>query len=380
MDFAFTDEQQAFGKTAREWAQREFAPIARDCDEKERYPSELVPKAAAMGFLGMTVPEAYGGPGFGLQDVYPVIEAFAAADPGVGTAMLMTDFGSELIKALGPEPMKQEVLPRLPAGEAILALAITEPQAGSDVAAIQTRARLEGDEWVLSGQKTFISNGTVASHAIIVARTEDESDPHRNLSTFLVPTGLDGFRAVKLKGKMGLRATDTAELFLDDVRVPVDNVIGRRGDGFRQVMQVLNQTRVLVASQATGIAQGAFERALAYATQRKTFGRPIAAHQAIQFKLAEMHTRIEAARQLSLKAAWHADTHRPDAAASSAAKWFAGQTAVWCADEAVQVFGGTGYFQDADVERFYRDAKVTEIYEGTKEIHKMIIARQLLSH
>ncbi len=378
MDFAFTDEQRAFGQTAREWARREFGPIARECDEHERYPSELIPKAAEMGFLGMTVPEEFGGPGLGLVDVFPVIDGFMRTDPGLGTAVLTTDFGSELVKGLASDPVKEALLPMLPRGEAVLALAITEPQAGSDVAAIQTTAEREGDEWVLGGQKTFITNGTIATHGLIVARTEDHPDPHRNLSTFMVPTASDGFRQAKLKGKMGQRAADTGEMFMDGVRVPDDHLIGRRGDGFRQVMQVLNQTRVLVASQATAIAQGALDRALEYATQRRAFGKPIANFQAIQFKLAEMQTRVEASRQLSLKAAWHADTHQPDPVASSMAKWFAGQTAVWCADEAVQIFGGTGYFRGTDVERFYRDAKATDIYEGTKEVHKLIIARQML--
>ncbi len=378
MDFAFTDEQKAFGQTAREWARREFGPIARECDDQERYPAELIPKAADMGFLGMTIPEQYGGPALGLVDIYPVIEGFMRTDPGLGTAVLTTDFGSELVKGLATDAVKDDLLPLIPRGKAVLALAITEPQAGSDVAGIQTSATREGDEWVLGGQKTFITNGTVASHAVIVARTEEHADPHRNLSTFMVPTASDGFRQAKLSGKMGQRAADTGEMFMDGVRIPDDHLIGRRGDGFRQIMQVLNQTRVLVASQATAIAQGALDRALEYATQRKAFGRPIANFQAIQFKLAEMQTRVEASRQLSLKAAWYADTDRPDPVASSMAKWFAGQTAVWCADEAVQIYGGTGYFRGADVERFYRDAKATDIYEGTKEVHKMIIARQML--
>ncbi|HEV8361004.1 MAG TPA: acyl-CoA dehydrogenase family protein [Candidatus Thermoplasmatota archaeon] len=379
MDFGFTEEQQAIRKTAREFAEQHFPPIAMECDANERFPRELVPKLAALGFLGISLDPKYGGAGLGVVEQSLVMEEFARVDGGIAVAVWSTAFGSEILQALGSDALKQQYLPPLTKGEAIMGAAITEPEAGSDVANISTVARKDGKDWVISGQKIFITNGTIADYFVMICAT-DPTNPerHRRHSSILVPAKSAGLKAQKMHGKMGIRASDTAELYLEDVRVPQANTLGKEGEGFLHVMQFFNQTRIGVAAQAVGIAQGALERATKYAQERKAFGQPISEFQAIQFKLAEMATKTEAARNLMYKAAWEVDRRRPNPMASSMAKWYAGQVAVEVCDEALQIHGGYGYMKDFDVERFYRDAKITELYEGTKEVHKLIIARALL--
>ena len=379
MDFSLTEEQQAIRKTAREFAEAHFPPIAAACDAEERFPKELVAKLADLGFLGASLDPAYGGAGLGMMEQAIIMEEFARVDGGIAVAVWSTAFGSEIVQALGSDALKQAYLPPLAKGQMISGAAITEPEAGSDVANIQTTAVKDGDTWVINGQKIFITNGTIADWVVMICLTDPgNKDRHRRHSSILVPLKAQGMKAVKMHGKMGIRASDTAELYMDDVRVPVANTIGKEGEGFLHVMQFFNQTRIGVAAQAVGIAQGALERATKYAQERKAFGQPISEFQAIQFKLAEMATKVEAARGLMQKAAWHVDRKRPNPMASSMAKWYAGQVAVEVCDEAVQIHGGYGYMKDFDVERFYRDAKITELYEGTKEVHKLIIARALL--
>jgi alkylation response protein AidB-like acyl-CoA dehydrogenase len=379
MDFELSEEQKAIRKTAREFAEAEFPPIAAQCDAEERYPKELVPKLAQLGFLGVSLDPKYGGAGLGVLEQSLIMEEFARVDGGMAVAVWSTSFGSEILQALGSDELKQMCLPPLCKGTAIMGAAITEPEAGSDVANIQTTAVKKGGEWVIDGTKIFITNGTIADYVVLIAKTDPQNpDRHRRHSSILVPCKTKGFKAVKMHGKMGIRASDTAELVLEDVRVPLGHTLGREGEGFLHVMQFFNQTRIGVAAQAVGIAQGALERATKYAQERKTFGQPISEFQAIQFKLAEMATKTEAARNLMYKAAWFVDQKKPNPMASSMAKWFAGQAAVEVCDEALQIHGGYGYMKDFDVERFYRDAKITELYEGTKEVHKLIIARALL--
>ncbi len=379
MDFQLSDEQRSIQKAARKLADKEFPEYARDSDQAEKWPRELFETVAGQGFVGVTIPEAYGGPGLGNLENAIIMEEFSRVDGGLGVAMGATTFGSEMLHRVGTEEQKETWLSKLASGEAISGAAISEANAGSDVASVQCSAEKDGDEWILDGQKYWITNATIADFLVVLAQTDPNADDrHDRHSVFLVETDREGVSSNKITGKLGIRASPTAEVVLDDVRVPEENLVGERGKGFRYVMSFFNETRIMVAAQAVGIAQGALDLSIEYAKQREQFGQAIANFQAIQFKLSEMATQIEAARLMTHKAAWLADQGNPDPEASSKAKWYAGETAVSCADEAVQIHGGSGYVEEMDVERFYRDAKITEIYEGTKEIHKLIIARQLL--
>ncbi len=379
MEFELTQEQEQIKKAAHQLAKKEFPEHAHPADEDEAWPRELFETVAAQNFIGVTIPEEYGGPGLGNLENAIIMEQFSRVDGGLAVAMNATTFGSEMLYRVGTDEQRQRWLPKLATGEAISGAAISEANAGSDVAAASLSANKDGDEWVLDGQKYWITNATIADVLVVLARTDPEADDrHARHSIFLVETDRDGVSANKITGKLGIRASPTAEVVLDEVRVPEENMVGERGKGFPYVMQFFNATRIMVAAQGVGIAQGALDLSLEYAKKREQFGQPIANFQAIQFKLSEMATRIEASRLLTHKAAWLADQGEPKPQASSKAKWFSGETAVSCADEAVQIHGGSGYVQEMDVERFYRDAKITEIYEGTKEIHKLIIARHLL--
>ncbi|MBU0513712.1 MAG: acyl-CoA dehydrogenase, partial [Proteobacteria bacterium] len=290
-----------------------------------------------------------------------------------------TTFGSEMILLYATEEQKQKFLPPLCAGEAIIACAITEPDAGSDVTQATTTAVRDNDEWVLNGSKIFITNGTLAKYVVVFCLTDPEHDDrHRRFSAILVETDQPGYQATKLKGKLGIRASDTAEISLNDVRAPAENLIGQEGQGFYQVMGFLNHTRLHICAQAVGLARGCLERCLRHAKSRVQFGRPLAAFQATQLKLAEMATNAEAARLMYQKAAWLTDQGTPDHALVAMAKWFAARSAVIAADEAVLLHGGYGYLAETDVQRFYRDAKILEIYEGTREMEKLIVAREIL--
>jgi len=379
MEFALSAEQEQIKKAARQLAEEAFPEHARPSDQEESWPRELFERVADQGFVGVTIPEEHGGPGLGNLENALIMEEFSRVDGGLAVAMNATTFGSEMLHRVGTEEQRETWLPKLASGEAISGAAITEANAGSDVASAKCSAEKDGDEWVLDGQKYWITNATIADVLVVLAKTDPHAeDRHDRHSVFLVETDRDGVSANKITGKLGIRASPTAEVVLDDVRVPEENLVGERGDGFRYVMTFFNETRIMVAAQGVGIAQGALDRSVEYAQQREQFGTPIADFQGIQFKLSEMATRVEAARLMTHKAAWLADQGRPKPQASSKAKWFAGETAVDCADECVQIHGGSGYVDEMDPERFYRDAKITEIYEGTKEIHKLIIARHLL--
>jgi acyl-CoA dehydrogenase len=379
MEFELTREQEQIRKAARQLAEKEFPEYAREADQNETWPRELFETVADQGFVAVTIPSEYGGQGLGNLENALIMEEFSRVDGGLGVAMNASAFGSELLYQAGTEEQKETWLPKLASGDAISGAAISEANTGSDVASAQCSADKDGGEWVLDGQKYWITNATIADFLVVLAMTDpDAEDRHARHSMFLVETNRDGVSSSKIDGKLGIRASPTAEVVLDDVRVPEENLIGERQKGFPYTMRFFNETRIMVAAQGVGIAQGALDRSTEYAQQREQFGQAIGNFQAIQFKLAEMATRIEAARLMTHKAAWLADQGQPDPEASSKAKWFSGETAVDCADEAVQIHGGSGYVEEMDVERFYRDAKITEIYEGTKEIHKLIIARQLL--
>jgi len=379
MNFELSEEQKQLQTMLREFAEEEIKPVATEYDVEEKYPHEVMEKAAGNGLLGASIPIDYGGAGYDTLDVSIMIEELFAADPGIGFCLTAAAFGSEAIQELGTEEQKEEYLPPLASGESVMGAAISEPDTGSDVSSVSTSAEKDGDEWVVNGNKMWISNGTVGDYFVVLCQTDPEAEGRYNgFSQIVVESDRDGFTADKITGKLGIRASDTAELIFDDVRVPEENLVGTRGAGFLQQMHFFDATRAGVAAQGVGIARGAAERALEYSQQREQFGQPIGNFQAIQHKLAEMFTNIEAARNLTYKSAWSVSNKDEQLTTlASMAKEYASRIAVDVTNEAVQIHGGSGYVNDFDVERFYRDAKITQIYEGTTEIQKNIIAREL---
>jgi alkylation response protein AidB-like acyl-CoA dehydrogenase len=380
MDFGLSQEQQQLREEVRRFGENEIAPVATEYDTEEAYPYDVMDKAAEMGLLGAHFPLEYGGVDYSSLENALMIEELFAVDPGIALCITSAGFGAEAIIEFGTEEQKENYLPPITDGEAVMGAAISEPHAGSDVSSVSTRAEKDGNEWVLNGTKMWITNGSVGDYFVVMCETDpDVDDRYAGFSQIIVESDRDGFEADKITGKMGIRASDTAELILDDVRVPEENLVGTRGMGFLQVMEFFDETRTAVAAQGVGIAKGANERALEYAKERKQFGREISDFQAIQHKLADMHIQTEAARNLTYKSAWSVDNEADSLTAlASMAKEFASRVATHCADEAVQVHGGAGFVNDHDVERLYRDSKITQIYEGTTEIQKNIVARELL--
>jgi alkylation response protein AidB-like acyl-CoA dehydrogenase len=379
MDFELTHRQKQIRLAAREFAEGEFPEIAREYDRREEFPRDLWKKACELGFIGLFIKKEYGGLGLGFLEFAMVMEEFWRVDPGCGN-ILLTAFGSELIQLYGTEEQKKKYLPPLTQGKAIMGTAITEPDAGSDILSILTLAKREGDHYVINGTKQFITNGSIANYLAVFCLVHPENESRlKRFGVIIVETDRPGFGALKITGKMGIRASDTAEIRLSDVRVPKENLIGEKeGEGFSQIMQLFNINRVIAASQGVGVAQGALDMAVKHVKQRKQFGQPIGAFQAVQFKIAEMATWVEAARALYYEAGWMIDHGKVDPKLISIAKYLAGEVGVKVANEALQLHGGYGYIADYDIERFYRDAKIVEIYEGTKEIEKNTIARELL--
>lgn len=379
MNFEPTNRQKQIRLAAREFAEGEFPKVAREYDRKEEFPRELWKKASDLKFIGLFIKKQYGGLGLGFLEFAMVMEEFWRVDPGCGN-ILLTTFGAELIQLYGSEEQKKRYLPPLTSGKAIMGTAITEPDAGSDILSILTRAKQEGDHYVINGAKQFITNGSIAQYLTVYCVTHPEADSRlKRFGVILVETDRPGFGAIKITGKLGIRASDTAELRFSDVRVPRENLIGEKeGEGFSQIMQLFNINRVIAAAQGVGVAQGAFDKALQYVKKRKQFGQTLGSFQAIQFKIAEMATWIEAARALTYKAGWMIDQGKADPKLISIAKYLAGEIGVKVANEALQLHGGYGYIAEYDLERFYRDAKIVEIYEGAKEIEKNTIARELL--
>ena len=380
MEFGLSQEQKQVRDMVREFAENEIKPVATEYDREEKYPHDIVEEAAEVGLTGANIPLEYGGAGYSALDTMLIIEELFAADPGIGLCVISTSFGTENIVEFGTEEQKEEYLPPVAEGEAITGAAISEPHAGSDVSSISTRAEKDGDEWVINGNKMWITNGTVADYVVALCQTDPDAEGRYNgFSQIIIESDREGFETEKITGKMGIRASDTAELIFDDVRVPEENLIGTRGMGFLQQMQFFDETRTAVAAQGVGIAKGAAERALEYAGEREQFDRPIGDFQAIQHKLADMFTKTEAARMLTYKSAWCQDNENDEdlTMLASMAKEYGSRVAVDVANEALQTHGGAGYVDDFDVERLYRDAKITQIYEGTTEIQKNIIAREL---
>ena len=380
MDFGLTEEQRQIQDEIARFAENEIKPVATEYDTEEKFPKEIVQKAAEMGLTGANIPMEYGGAGYDTLTNAIIAEELFAADPGIGLSIQSAAFGADALIGFGSEGQKEEHLEPVATGDAIMGAAISEPDTGSDVSSVSTQARKEGDEWVINGNKMWITNGSVGDYFVVLCETDPDAEGRYNgFSQILIESDRDGFEAEKITGKLGIRASDTAELILNDVRVPESNLVGTRGAGFLQIMQFFDETRTGVAAQGVGIARGAAERALEYAQDREQFGQSISEFQATQHKLAEMFTEIEAARQLTHKSAWSVDNDADQLTQlASMAKEKASRVAVETADEAVQIHGGAGYVNDFDVERFYRDAKITQIYEGTTEIQKNIIARELL--
>jgi alkylation response protein AidB-like acyl-CoA dehydrogenase len=378
MDFELNEEQRMIQDMAYKFAVNEMAPVAQEYDREEKFGRDIWKKACEAGLVGPTIPEAYGGPGFGFLEQAIITEQLSRVDLGLCLCIIAAIFGSEHIIFFGSEEQKKKYLPLLVSGEAISAGAFTEPDAGTDVASARTRAVKDNGDYVINGTKMFITNGTVCDFFCAFCVTDPDADSrHSRHSIILVEADRPGVTANKIEGKLGVRASDTAEVSFEDVRVPQSNLIGQEGRGFHQLMEFFDATRTMVAAQGVGLGQGALDKALRYVQERKTFGRPLASNQAIQFMLAEMATKIELARTLTYKAAWYVDQGKTDPALNAMAKYFAGEMAVWCCDKALQMHGGYGYIDEYDVQRFYRDAKILEIYEGAKEAEKITISRRL---
>jgi hypothetical protein len=380
VDFALTEEQQQLRRSIREFAEGEIAPHVMEWDEASRFPSEIIPKLAEMGLLGVIFPEKYGGAGLGYVEYAVAIEELSRVDGSIGILVAAhNSLCTNHIYKFGTEEQKQRYVAPLARGEKLGCWSLTEPNAGSDAGGTRTTAARQGTCWVLNGAKTFTTNGHYADVCVAMAVT-DAAKGSKGISAFIIEKGTSGFKPGKKENKLGLRASDTSEVLFSDCRISGDHLLGKEGHGFKNSLEILDGGRISIAALGLGMAQGAYEAALKYAKQRKQFGKAIAEFQAIQFKLADMATQIEAARLLTYQAAWLADQgDRRLTRESSMAKLYAGEVAVRVANEAVQIFGGYGFIKDYPAEKYYRDVKLCTIGEGTSEIQRMVIARQLLS-
>ena len=381
MDFKLNDEQKEIVKAVREFCAKEFTPeLALELDQKEEFPMALFKKAAQLGFIGMRIPQEYCGQGYGVFEDCLVVEEMCRADPGLGVAVSLGNLMvPDVLLKHGNEEQKKKYIPPLATGEKIAAAAFTEPEHGSDITRMDSTAVKTGSEWTINGAKEFITNATTADTFIILCQSDPNAQPsHRGQSLFLAEKGMHGLEATKLHGKMGIKPCVTGSLSMADLKVPEANVVGELCKGFYYTLELFDGTRITVAAQAVGTAQGAFERALTYAKTRKQFGQPIINFQGIGFKLAEMAIKIESARLMMYKAAWLYDKEKPNAVATSMAKTYASRAAMEVTDDAIQIFGGYGYLADYHVERYHRCAKITEIYEGTSEMQKYTIINSLM--
>jgi hypothetical protein len=385
MEFSLTDEQQHLRRTVREFAEEEIAPHVTEWDEISHFPSEIIPKLAEMGFLGVIFPEKYGGAGMGYIDYAIIIEELSRIDGSVGIIVAAhNSLCTNHIYKFGTEEQKQKYVVPLAKGKQLGCWSLTEPEAGSDAGGTRTTAVKECDGWLINGSKTFTTNGRFADVCVAMAVTSAAKKSH-GISAFIIERGTPGFRPGKKENKLGLRASDTSEVVFTDCHVPDGDLLGKEGEGFVNSLQVLDGGRISIAALGLGMAQGAYESAVRYAKQRRQFGKPISEFQAIQFKLADMAMQIEAARLLTYRAAWLADhaiaSGNFDARftrESSMAKLYAGEVAVRVANEAVQIHGGYGFIKDYPAEKYYRDVKLCTIGEGTSEIQRLVIARQIL--
>ncbi len=381
MEFKLNDEQKEIVKAIREFCAKEFTPeLALEFDQKEEFPMAIYKKAAQLGFTSMRIPQEYDGQGYGVFEDCLVVEEMCRTDPGLGVAVSLGNLMiPDVLLKHGNEEQKKKYIPPMAKGDKIAAAAFTEPEHGSDITRMDTTAAKCENEWVINGAKEFITNATTADTFIILCQSDPNAQPsHRGQSLFVAEKGMCGLDATKLHGKMGIRPCVTGSLSFADLKIPETNIIGDLGKGFYYTLELFDGTRITVAAQAVGMAQGAFDRALAYAKTRKQFGQTIINFQGVGFKLAEMAWKIESARLMMYKAAWLYDKEKPNPVATSMAKAYAGRVAMEVTDDAIQVFGGYGYLADYHVERYHRCAKITELYEGTSEIQKLTIANYLM--
>jgi butyryl-CoA dehydrogenase len=376
--FGLTEDQELFRRTVREFAEREIAPVAAQYDETEEFPADNVRKMAELGLMGLTTPEEYGGSGAGAMDYALAMEEVARADAAHSTILTVNvSLVTEPIGKLGNEDQKQQFLPPLCDGRMIGAYCLSEPSSGSDAAHMDTKAVHDGEVWVINGTKNFITNGGVAGAYIVYVSTNPAEGP-RGVTAFIVEADRPGVQPGPKEAKLGIRASPTTQVHFQDCRVPAQNVLGEEGQGFKIAMSTLDGGRIGIAAQAVGIGQAAFEAARDYARQRTAFGKPIADFQGLQWMLADMRTRTQAARLLTWQAASLKDAKKPYGQEASMAKLFASETAMWVTTKAIQIHGGYGYMRESAVQRYFRDAKITEIYEGTSEIQRLVISRHLL--
>jgi alkylation response protein AidB-like acyl-CoA dehydrogenase len=379
MDFRLSDIQLDIKKAAREFAEGEFPKVAQECDRSEKTDMSLLQKARELGFVGVFIDEKYGGMGMGFLEAALVMEEFWRVDPGLANAITCMSFGSEMILLYGTEEQKERYLTSVCKGNKIAAVAVTEPDAGSDVLNVSTRAIKQDGGYLINGSKMFISNGDIADFFVTLCLTNPDAESKNGRHSVIIINGdKPGIERNKIHGKLGIRAHDTAEITFSNVWVPEENLIGQEGKGFECFMAFFNRSRTYIAAQGVGIAQGALEMALKHVKKRKVFGKPLASSELVQVKLAELATLIEAARNMTYKAAWKVDNGMADPALTAMAKWYAGEVGVKVVDASLQLHGGYGYIDEYDISRFYRDAKIVEIYEGVKDVEKLVIGRHLI--
>ena len=380
MDFELTEEMKMLKETAAKFTQTEIAPVAHECDVEERYTPEIHKKAAEIGLVGAWVPEEYGGAGVGFLGDNLISEETSKASLGINMNIVFSVFGSQVIYYYGTEEQKKKYLPPLCKGDLVCAGAFTEPDAGTDVAGYKTRAVKDGSDYIINGSKMFISGGNICDFYVAVCMTHpDEKKRHNRFSVIVIPADAEGITKTKIRGKMCVRQSDTAEIAFEDVRIPQENLIGTEKRGFHQMMHFFGVTRLPVAAQGLGLSQACLAESIKYAKERTSFGAPIASYQMTQYKLTEMAIMIEALRGLLYKASWLVDVGRPDFHFNAMAKYYAGQTGVFCANKAVEIHGGYGFIDEYPVEMYYRDAKVLQIYEGANEAEILSIGSWLVS-
>ena len=375
---SLSEVQEMVRRTAREFTDNEIKPVAEINDKEHRFPKEVINKMGELGFMGMTVAEEYGGSGADTLSYAILIEEISKGCAATGTIMLDNNsLACAPIESFGTEEQKKTYLTDLASGRKLGCFMLSEPEAGSDAAAIKTTATLDGDHYIINGTKSWVTNGAEAEIAVVFAST-DPSSGHRGISAFIVDMKTPGLKIGKLEEKLGIRASSTAQIFFEDCRVPASNLLGEEGEGFKVALHTLDAGRIGVAAQAVGIAQAALEASTSYAKERKAFGKPISDFQGLQFMIADMATRVEASRLLVWQAAIMKDKNLKIGKQSAMAKLYAAETSMWVTTKAIQIHGGYGYTTDYPVERYFRDAKITEIYEGTSEIQRIVIAREVL--
>lgn len=375
----FTEEQRSIQESVRDFAEKRMKPVVMEYDESQEFPFDIIKELAEMGCMGILVPEKYHGSGLGYTEYALIVEELARVDPSVAlTVAAHNGLCTNHILMNGNEAQKEKYLPKLATGEMIGAWGLTEPVSGSDAASMITTAVKDGDEWVLNGSKTFITHGGVGHIAVIMAVT-DKTKHSKGISAFIVEKGTPGFIVGKKENKLGMRSSDTCQLMFDNCRIPSENLIGVEGEGFKQTMKILEGGRISIAALSVGLAEGALSESIKYSGERKQFGKPINSFQGIQFKIADMATEIEAARLMTFKAASIKDAGKPLGNSAAMAKLFASEVAERASNQAVQIFGGYGFIKDFPVEKFYRDVKLLTIGEGTSEVQRIVISRNMLS-